>query len=128
MTAIRKKTNGQAGDDGNRYLRNCRIEVRVSPDELAQIRANGLASGFQQSAPYLRSLGVQGLTTEHPRSQRKALVTAQRQLSRIGTNLNQIARKVNAGEASQGEILVTLLQIADFAETILHDASYGVES
>lgn len=128
MTAIRKKANGQVGDDGNHYLRNYRIEVRVSPDELAQIRANGLASGFQQAAPYLRSLGVQGLTTEHPRGQRKALVAAQGQLSRIGTNLNQIARKVNAGEASSAEILVTLLQIADFAEAIMHDASYGVES
>ena len=125
---IEKQANGQTGDDGNHYLRNCRIELRITPGELEQIRSNGLASGFSQAAPYLRSLALQGLTAEHPHAKRKALVTAQAQLSRIGTNLNQIARKVNAGQPLDGEILVALLQIADLAEAILHDASYGVSS
>ena len=122
MELIEKLVNGQSGGDGNPYLRTCRVELRVSPLELDQISKHCQAAGFHQVAPYLRAVGVQGIQAENPNAVRRALVAAQGQLSRIGNNLNQIARKLNAGHPLDGEIHLSLLQIAELAECLLNEA------
>lgn len=122
MELIKKQAHGQSGGDGNSYLRTCRVEIRLSPLELEAIGRHRLAAGFQQLAPYLRAVGTLGILAENPNSVRRALVTAQGQLSRIGNNLNQIARRVNAGQPLDDEIHLSLLQIAELAESLLSEA------
>ncbi len=122
MDLIEKQVSGRSGGDGNSYLRTCRIEIRVSPLELEAIARHGQSAGFQQLAPYLRAVGTLGILAENPNSVRRALVSAQGQLSRIGNNLNQIARKLNAGHPLDDEIHLSLLQIADLAESLLNEA------
>lgn len=122
MELIEKQANGQSGGDGNPYLRSRRIEVRVSPLEWEAISRHCHAAGFAQIAPYLRAVGTLGVLAENPRSVRRALVSAQGQLSRIGNNLNQIARKLNAGHPLDDEMGLCLLQIAELAEALLNDA------
>lgn len=125
MELIEKQVNGQSGGDGNPYLRTCRIEVRVSPLELDAISRHAQAAGFRQVAPYLRTIGTQDIQAENPNSVRRALVTAQGQLSRIGNNLNQIARKLNTGHPLDDEIRLGLRQVAELAESLLNEARRG---
>lgn len=122
MELIEKQVSGRSGGDGNSYLRTCRIEIRVSPLELEAIARHGQSAGFHQLAPYLRAVGTLGILAENPNSVRRALVSAQGQLSRIGNNLNQIARKLNAGHPLDDEIQLSLLQIAELAESLLNEA------
>lgn len=122
MELIEKQAHGQSGGDGNFYLRTCRVEIRLSPLELEAVGRHSLAAGFHQLAPYLRAVGTLGILAENPNSVRRALVTAQGQLSRIGNNLNQIARRVNAGHPLDDEIHLSLLQIAELAESLLSEA------
>lgn len=122
MELIEKQTNGQAGADGNPYLRTCRIEIRVSPLELDEIGQHSQAAGFRHVAPYLRTIGTQGIQAENPNTVRRALVAAQGQLSRIGNNLNQIARKLNAGHPLDDKIRLGLWQVVQLAESLLNEA------
>lgn len=122
MELIEKQANGQSGGDGNSYLRTCRVEIRLSPLELEAIGRHCRVAGFQQLAPYLRAVGTLGILAENPNSVRRALVTAQGHLSRIGNNLNQIARRVNIGQPLDDEIHLSLLQIAELAESLLSEA------
>lgn len=119
---IEKQRNGRAGSDGNPHLRTCRVEICLSPLELEAIHRHRQSAGFEQLAPYLRTLGTLGMLAENPNSTRKALVTAQGQLSRIGNNLNQIARKLNSGSPLDDEIQLSLLKIVGLAETLLKEA------
>jgi hypothetical protein len=69
-----------------------RIDVRVSENDKRQIAANAKAAGLSTS-DFLRVLGL-GIEIKPPKplDERKALVG-------IANNLNQVARRVNAGHA-----------------------------
>ena len=81
----------------NRH-RCCQLNVRLSPEELEQIRDDAQLSGVTVGA-YVRQVM---LDAEIPRQSRrpnvevKSLATVLSNLSKIGSNLNQIARKVNS--------------------------------
>lgn len=69
-----------------------RIDVRASVDDKATIAANAKQAGLSTS-DFLRALGL-GAEIQKPKppEERRALVG-------IANNLNQVARRVNAGHA-----------------------------
>jgi cytochrome c len=67
------------------------IHVRVTADELARVAADFRAAQVPSRSQYLRAL----LTGRHLRTRTDQETL--RALSRIGNNLNQIARHLNSG-------------------------------
>lgn len=66
------------------------LRFRVTEDEKHAIEAKSKAAGFKKTSDYLRTLGLQGEVEE--------VIPAElrRQLVGIGTNLNQIARRIQS--------------------------------
>jgi hypothetical protein len=122
MEEIRKKCNGQSGEDGNQYVRTKRIELRVSPAEFSRIKANGREAGFNNTAQYVRERAVRSGGIDSPILTKKALLACQYELNRIGNNINQIARRLNQGASPDDEMLLVLLQIQELAEQSLKEA------
>ena len=122
MEEIRKKCNGQSGDDANVFVRNKRIEVRVSPREWNLLTNYARTSGFNSCAQYLRESGLQDSAHTHAIPIRKALQTAQYELNRIGNNVNQIAKHLNSGNPLDDETRMVLMQIREFAEQLVQEA------
>lgn len=122
MEEIRKKCNGQSGDDANVFVRNKRIEVRVSPREWELLNKYAKTSGFNSCAQYLRESGIQDSAHTHAIPIRKALQAAQYELNRIGNNINQIAKHLNSGGAVDDETRMVLMQIQDCAEQLIKEA------
>jgi hypothetical protein len=72
-----------------------RIDVRATPADKAKIAANAKAAGLSTS-DFLRGLGI-GAEIKPPKTPEE-----RRSLAGIANNLNQVARRVNAGhEQSQ---------------------------
>jgi hypothetical protein len=66
------------------------MHFRVTADEKKAIAANAKAAGFKKTSDYLRTLGLKGEVKEvMPADLRRHLVG-------IGTNLNQIARRIQS--------------------------------
>lgn len=122
MEEIRKKCNGQSGDDANVFVRNKRIEVRVSPREWELLIKYAKLSGFNSCAQYLRESGIQDSAHTHAIPIRKALQTAQYELNRIGNNVNQIAKHLNSGNPLDDETRMVLSQIQECAEQLIQEA------
>ena len=74
-----------------RTTRTCLITIRTTPGERAIVRAKAHAAGLPVST-YMRQAGL-GLKVQARRGQARR--DAIYHLSKIGTNLNQIARVVN---------------------------------
>lgn len=117
---IRKKKNGQAGSDGNAYLRTRRIELRVCQREYSQIEQYSESSGYSNVAQYLRESGLTHKHIESPSSRQRDRQKWLYELNRIGNNINQIARQLNSGHQPDEEILMVLMQIREMAEAV-HD-------
>lgn len=66
------------------------LRFRVTADEKRSIEARSKAAGFKKTSDYLRTLGLQGEVREVIPSELR------RQLVGIGTNLNQIARRIQS--------------------------------
>lgn len=75
--------------------RNRKVTVRLSEAELARLRKLVDESGWSQEA-YLRALIEGVVPAPRPPPDCRAMT---RELRRIGVNLNQIARRANAGGA-----------------------------
>jgi hypothetical protein len=120
-----KKCNGQSGDDGNKFLRTRRIEVRVSPEEYELIKARGTNQGFRHMAQYLRQSAMYAGEIDSPMASKKALLATQYELNRIGNNINQISRALNSGNEPDEEMKLMLMQILEIAEQLVADASKG---
>lgn len=123
MSEIRKKCNGQTGDDGNLYLRSHRIELRVSPSELSTIRAQARDNGFSNTAQFVRQSALHRDTAEPPNAHKKALLACQYELNRIGNNINQIARHLNQGQPLDDEMHLVMLQVLEFAQQLVEEAA-----
>lgn len=123
--ATLKKCNGQSGDDGNKFLRTRRIEVRVSPEEYELIKARGTNQGFRHTAQFLRQSAMYAGEIDSPMASKKALLAAQYELNRIGNNINQISRALNSGDEPSEEMKLVLMQILEIAEQLVADASKG---
>lgn len=96
--------------------RTMQVKVRLTPDEFTQLAERSDKAGMTAGA-YLRAAG---LGTAGARAQRRLPVDAMllRQvlghLGRVGSNLNQIARRLNEGAAA-GLLLPELREaLADF--------------
>jgi hypothetical protein len=89
---------GTPGDAG-RTSRECRLSIRIRPDDQLLLRERAAARGMA-AATY-----VSVLTRAHlrslaplPKAEWLALEKSVSELSRLGRNINQIARAANRGE------------------------------
>lgn len=80
------------------------LTLRASPEEVRQIKANAQASGLTVSA-YLNARGLARGPLRRPRRRTApggpfaaAIAQLAMQLGRIGNNINQIARHLNADQ------------------------------
>ena len=113
---VRKRSNGQAGPDGNSYLRTQRVELRVCPQEHDTLCELASKAGFHSLAQYVRESALSRGNVESPTTRHKAHTAVLYALNRIGNNLNQVARKVNQGQPLDDEILLVLLQVQELAQ------------
>lgn len=116
---IRKRINGQAGPDGNTYLRTRRIELRVCPQEHRSLCELASKAGFHSLAQYVRETSLSRSHVESPTTRHKEQTAVLYALNRIGNNLNQIARRCNQGQPLDDEILLVLLQVQELAQEYL---------
>jgi hypothetical protein len=110
---------GQSGEDGNNYLRSKRIEIRASPQEYAQLEHRAQQMGYHNLAQYLREAGLSRKDLVSPTTRQKQKNDWLYAVNRIGNNLNQIARQVNAGHDPDDEILLVLAQIQEMVNQVL---------
>jgi hypothetical protein len=105
---IEKLKSGRTGPEKNRFLRTCRIEIRVAPDEYQVIQNNSIASGYSTTAFYVRD---KALSSSKQRSTQK-LERSQflNDIARVGNNLNQIAKHLNLGNKVDSDILDEILE------------------
>ena len=122
---IRKRSNGQAGPDGNTYLRTRRVELRVCPQEHRSLCELASKAGFHSLAQYVRETALSRSHVESPTTRHKEQTAVLYALNRIGNNLNQIARRCNQGQPLDDEILLVLLQVQELAQENLSAFSEG---
>lgn len=101
--------------------RQQRIAPRVTDEEFAEIDAKAEAAGLSVSS-YAREVLLENARTRsrrRPRADVAILSRACGELNRIGSNLNQIARAVNASEPwSHDELNRTLAQLRDALQDV----------
>lgn len=93
--------------------RNRYIQIRLSDDEYNQINQR---TGELEKSTWLRQLALGQPMAEQPKPQPKKIIhTADpdlvRAVNRIGININQIAKQVNAGTEVNNAVLVALLNL-----------------
>ena len=94
------------------------VQARVSAEELAAWRSKAAAAGVSSSVLLRQAMARTGAWTPSPayverERERKVERGRTREVARIGNNLNQIARWVNAHKSSAdaGEVLIRLVAI-----------------
>lgn len=125
---IPKKINGQSGDDGNHYLRTERIYVQVNPNEMATIKAHAKSNGYNSTAQYVRQQAISAGLVDNPVTLKRHYLECEFQLSKLGNNVNQIARLVNRDKTLDKSILRTLKTIEKDALLLLVEAQKKVEA
>lgn len=93
-------------------LRTIRVNVYLHPDEAAELDRRRSRAGLQRG-PYMRMAALNQLPRQIPELNRVAWA----ELSRIGSNLNQLAREFNQGnpplfdevEAALSELRASLI-------------------
>ena len=109
-----------ATDSGGerRPTRSALVQVRVRPAELAAWRAKASSAGLSVSDLVRQAMARTGAWTPSPADaeRERALEVERRrtrEIARIGSNLNQVARWANEYKASAdaGEVLVRLVAI-----------------
>lgn len=94
----------------------------ATPTEFALLTRNADAAGLSLSA-YLRAVILQSTGIAPPPQDHRLRVAAVRELSRIGNNLNQIARSYNIGNDRSDALADALHQLErTIMELIDHDA------
>ena len=95
-------TEDKASRSGTETRKRAKVlQVRLSPDELAEIEAQANRAELTP-ASYARSIL---LSAPAPRARRRPAVETQEvarllgELGKVGSNLNQIAHRLNAGDA-----------------------------
>lgn len=117
-----KLKNGQAGPDGNNFLRDKRVEIRVCQQEYEKLEKHALEAGYFNVAQYLRESGLTRKQITSPSTKQKEKNQWLYEINRIGNNVNQIARFLNQGKVPDEEMLMVLLQIQDIAQDALKEA------
>ena len=122
MESRLKLKNGQAGADGNSFLRDKRVEIRVCQQEYEKLEKYALEAGYLNLAQYLRESGLTRKQITSPSTKQKEKNQWLYEINRIGNNVNQIARHLNQGKVPDEEMLMVLLQIQDIAQDTLKEA------
>lgn len=122
MVSRIKLKNGQAGPDGNSFLRDKRVEIRVCQQEYEKLEKHALEAGYLNVAQYLRESGLTRKQITSPSTKQKEKNQWLYEINRIGNNVNQIARHLNQGQVPDEEMLMLLLQIQDMAQDTLKEA------
>ncbi len=104
-----KKKAGQSGDDGNKILRTKKIWLNVSPEEYQKISEYFEASSHKTFAHFCR----EKLLEKPGKVQQKNKVISEVVQSmfyqnKIGTNINQIAKRVNTLKKDYPELISDL--------------------
>jgi len=115
IETVLKKRHGQAGPDGQAYLRSFRLELRVSYAELSAIRDRAKSAGFTSVAQFVREQALHSTASDSPTQRHKAVLACGYELNRIGNNINQIVRALNAGRQLDDEMLLVMMQVQDIA-------------
>lgn len=124
-----KKKPGQCGSsDDHPFLREERIEIRVSANEKQRIEQHKSAMGFGTVAQYIRAQALTQGKAHSTTAQHKALMACAYQFNKMGNNLNQIARHLNQGQPFTHEVQLVLLQILDCASELVKDAKSRPEA
>ncbi|MFF9893831.1 plasmid mobilization protein [Streptomyces albidoflavus] len=105
-----------------------RIAMRLGDDELADVEAGAALAGLTPTGYAARTVVAvaQGDLTPIPTTDREVLaelLQARTALSRIGNNLNQVARTRNAGGDVTDEQLLAVLDRVDAAVRRMDDAA-----
>ncbi|MFD4050172.1 plasmid mobilization relaxosome protein MobC [Streptomyces sp. NPDC058611] len=95
--------------------RTHRVNLRLGDDELAAVQAGATLAGLTPSSYAARSTVAVAMGTLTPiptttRDELRELVDARLALTRIGTNLNQIARTLNSGGDVSAEQLRAVIE------------------
>ena len=98
--------------------RDRKVTVRLSEDELRRLRKLVGDSGWSQEA-YLRALIEGVVPAPRPPPDYRAMAL---ELRRIGVNLNQMARRMNAGVHPDAERLASLCSQVEAAVAEVVDA------
>lgn len=95
-------------------LRTIAIKTLVNEKEYEEITGNAEQAGMARGA-YLRALGMEHqIVIPKPAISREALI----ELGRIGNNLNQVAKALNAGQST--ELMEVLGIIRELKGRLLH--------
>lgn len=116
MKGRAKVKTGQSGFDQNKIIREKELKFRVSHTEYLQICQAAHGSKYNSLAQYLRESLLapsNELRRSEIKSNNKNLLA---ELSKIGNNLNQIARKCNRNSKIEEEMLA---EISSFKKSIL---------
>lgn len=97
-----KKQAGQGGDIGEE-VRNITLAIRLNSKELSKIEDKFKKSGQKTLAKFCREnlLSGKSISDQQTNSQTVQILYA---LSKIGTNINQIARRLNTEKSSWNEL------------------------
>ncbi len=91
--------------------RTKQLGVRVSASEWRIIEARASRAGVRPTS-FLRESALSGRGRSGPASSDEATVEERRELRRIGVNLNQVARRLNAG--GNADVLAVLRELNDW--------------
>lgn len=96
MERIKKIKSGRVGPEVNNLVRNQRLEISATPDEYEKLESFAIKSGYNTLASYVRETALEGLPIQGTKKtrtlERKNL---KREFSKIGININQIAKTLN---------------------------------
>jgi Bacterial mobilisation protein (MobC) len=126
--SIPKKILGQSGDDGNLFLRTKRIYIQLSPEEKQAIALTAKVGGFNSVAQYVRQMALSIGAVDNPVTLKRHYLECEFQLSKLGNNLNQIARRANSQSQLDQEILSQLVSIEQDATLLLVEARKKVDA
>ena len=92
--------------------RNRYIQIRLSDDEFNEIKSR---AGSVNTSTYLRQLALEQPIAKPPQLSREVIHKCDpdliREISRIGNNINQIAKHLNQGNELSNAIMLALLNL-----------------
>lgn len=95
--AVFKKSTGSSGADGNRFLRNKRVEVCFSRAEFLKLVELAKLNHFKSNAEFVRDRVLNERAHFSVKEQLLSVMRLDKQVKRVGNNLNQIAKHLNGG-------------------------------
>ena len=100
---VPKKRAGQSGD-ADEMLRNILLKIRLNEKEFNKIEAKMKAANYKKIATYCRDnlLSMHNITAKNKSETKTELLLA---ISKIGNNINQIARRLNTIKSPDMEVI-----------------------